>query len=207
MLEAGCRFCNAPRFHATATWPERLRLNGGVVRDGDRYVPEGTWRPPTEAELALLVAPGEAGEESWEERACVFAVPDHLRSLWWDLVAVAPDRPPDVAPLARAFADFAQFKKMPLPPRCAFDVVVTPPRRPAAVGPFVAGVNLGDAPTSLIMLNRSPTIRFFADSPGYPLVRLDLGPGEGVWLPPAALVLDRCTSDRDVDVWLAIRAG
>jgi hypothetical protein len=205
MLKIGYRFCNAPRFHTAVAWPQRLRLGGGV-RAGDRIVPEGTWWPPTDAELALLVAAGEAGEQAWEEQVCVFAVPEHLRSLWWDLVA-ATEGPPDVAPLARAFADFAQFKRMPLPPRCSFDVVVTPPGQPAAAGTFVAGVNLGDQQTSLILRTRPPTIRFLADFPTYPLVRLDLGPGEGVRLPPGAVVLDRCPSDRDVDVWLAIRGG
>jgi hypothetical protein len=206
MLEAGCRFCDAPRFHPAVEWADRLRLNCGVVRAGDHLVPEGTWRPPTEAELALLLAPGEAGDGAWEQHVCVFAVPEHLRSSWWDRVAAAGDGPPDLAPFARAFSDFAQFKKMPLPARCSFDLVVTPPGRPAATGPFVAGVNLGDERTSLILLNRPPTLRFFVDFPRYPLVRLDLGPGEGVRLPPDGVVLERCPSDKDVDVWLAIRA-
>jgi hypothetical protein len=55
------------------------------------------------------------------------------------------------------------------------------------------------------MLNQPLTLRFFADFPTYPLVRLDLGPGEGVRLPAGAVVLERGPSDRDVDVWLAIR--
>jgi hypothetical protein len=207
-LQAGYRFCNAPRFHAARPWPERLRLGGGDA-----------WRPPTEAELALLVAAGEAGDDAWGRDVCIFAVPEHLRSLWWDLVAAAPDAPPDAGPLARAFADFAQFKRMPLPARCSFDVVLTPPGRPAAVGPFVAGVNLGDERSSLVLLNLSPARleerlgssaegvvgRFLTAFPGYPLVRLALDPGEGAWLPPGAVVVDRGPSDRDVDVWLAIR--
>src|SRR5579885_1321765 len=188
MPDAGFRFCNAPRFLPALAWPERLRLPGGA---------EGAWRPPTDAELALLVAPGEAGDDAWGHNVCVFAVPEHLRALWWDLVAAAADGPPDVAPLARAFADFAQFKKMPLPGRCSFDVVLTPPRQPAAVGRFLAGVNLGDERTSLLF--NLPCAE------GFLRVRLDLAAGEGVWLPPGVMGSGRCTSDKDVDVWLVIR--
>ncbi len=187
-LEAGYRFCNAPRFHAVRPWPERLRLGTGDA-----------WRQPTDAELALLVA-GQVGDDAWGRDVCVFAVPEHLRSLWWELVA-SSDAPPDAGPLARAFADFAQFKRMPLPPRCSFDVVLTPPGRPAAVGSFVAGVNLGDERTSLVLA--SP--RQAADPSCPLLVRLDLEAGQGAWLPPGAVVASRRTSDRDVDVWLAIR--
>jgi hypothetical protein len=213
-LQAGYRFCNAPRFHAAWAWPERLRLGSGDA-----------WRPPTEAELALLVA-GEAGDDTWGRDVCVFAVPEHLRSLWWDLVAAAADAPPDAGPLAQAFADFAQFKRIPLPARCSFDVVLTPPGQPAAgtAGPagqgrVVAGVNLGDERTTLVLLNLPPARleerlgppaeglveRFLAACPGYPQVRLALDAGEGAWLPPGAIVLDRCPSERDVDVWLALR--
>jgi hypothetical protein len=206
-LEAGYRFCDAPRFHLARWWPERLRLGSGDA-----------WRPPTEAELALLVATGQVGDDAWGRDVCVFAVPEHLRSLWWDLVA-SSDAPPEVGLLARAFADFAQFKRMPMPARCSFDVVLTPPGSSATIGAFVAGVNLGDERTSLVLLNLPPARleerlgppaedlvgRFLAACPSYPLVRLALEPGEGAWLPPGAIVLERCPSGMDVDVWLAIR--
>jgi hypothetical protein len=80
-------------------------------------------------------------------------------------------------------------------------------------------VNLGDERTSLVLLNLPPARleerlgppaegvvgRFLAACPGYPLVQLVLDPGEGAWLPPGVVILERRPADRDVDVWLVLR--
>src|SRR5262249_50051860 len=37
------------------SWADRLRLNGGIEREGRRVHPRSNWRPPTTRELSLLV--------------------------------------------------------------------------------------------------------------------------------------------------------
>ncbi len=90
----------------------------------------------------------------------------------------------------------------------------------------VAIVNLGDEPTHLVLLNLAPSEmaaalgpppvapgrellqRFFTAMPAYPLVRVRLEPGDGVWLPSLGVVYDVCTLDkREIDVALTIRAA
>jgi hypothetical protein len=90
-------------------------------------------------------------------------------------------------------------------------------------------INLGDEPTHLVLLNLAPAAmaamlgrpgpgenevdpdlprRFFAAFPDYPLIRVRLLAGDGLWLPPAGIVYDTCTLDqREVDVALTVRAA
>ena len=90
----------------------------------------------------------------------------------------------------------------------------------------VAGIiNLGDEPTHFAFLNLDrPAMahmldgpsepagdllrRFFTARPTYPLVRVRLEAGDGLWLPTSGLAYDICTLDkREVDVALTIRGG
>jgi hypothetical protein len=91
----------------------------------------------------------------------------------------------------------------------------------------VAGIiNLGDEPTHLVLLNLLPSAmaemlgpagltapapgpdlleRFFTTLATYPMIRVRLEAGDGLWL-PAEVVYDVCTLDkREVDVALSIR--
>ncbi len=94
---------------------------------------------------------------------------------------------------------------------------------------LVGAINLGDEATHLVLLNLSPPAmcsilvrqgqteitatsspellkQFFAALPDYPLVRLRLDPGEGLWLPNDAVVYDRDTQGKqDLDLVLTIR--
>jgi hypothetical protein len=94
----------------------------------------------------------------------------------------------------------------------------------------VSVINLGDEATHLVFLNLSPGAigarlapplgsapraaaaelleEFFTASPVYPLVRLRLEPGDGLWLPACGVVYDGWTHDKDdVDLVLTIRSA
>jgi hypothetical protein len=200
--------------------------------------------------------------EVWRQHLCIFAIPEHLRGVWWELAARQVETLSagldGIEAFARAVADFAQFKGVPLPPQCAFEVTLTPPAgRPSstdmgaieapprgpvlqfprapgvspASAPVIARVNLGDERTSLIFLNLRPSriaemlegrdrseesaipveegdplCSFLEHFPAYPLVRLFLEPGEGIWLPHADVIYDDDRSGKpDIDVWLNLR--
>ncbi len=105
-----------------------------------------------------------------------------------------------------------------------------PPGADVAVRRLHAVVNLGDEPTGVVLINLSlaglaaelhpgskppPGTpvgelvgRFLRGCPEYPPVRVRLGPGEGVGLPPAGLVLDGDpTGKQEPDLLLLISAG
>jgi hypothetical protein len=101
----------------------------------------------------------------------------------------------------------------------------------SAPGPLrtVGVINLGDEATHVVLLNLPARVmrallaregapdawslvpselaaRFFEARPAYPLTRVRLDPGEGVWFPRADVVHDGWVGDkRDVDVVLSIR--
>ena len=89
---------------------------------------------------------------------------------------------------------------------------------------MVALINLGGGPASLVFINLPPARlaellheqsadpgvvrRFLTAFPDYPLVRLTLGPAEGIWLPAAGGVFQHCpAADQDLEVWLTLRPG
>ncbi len=89
------------------------------------------WHPVSEAESALLVA-DETNDESWGRHVCLFAIPEHLRSQVVGAAAARqietlPARIDGMEPFARAVLEFAQFKRVPLPRQCAFDVTLSSP--------------------------------------------------------------------------------
>jgi hypothetical protein len=240
-LEPGFALTVAPRFHLPGAWPDRLRVNSGVEARGEHFSPRADWRLPAPEELALLVnddgAPA-APDGFRPEALSLFHVPEHLRRRWWDLAARQGDPAGIDAEGFRAFlrdvVDFCRFKGLPLPPTCAFDLVVTAPGRAFDLPPEeratrpLGAVNLGDEPTSLVFLNlpaarlqdrlrTAPgapgvcprlgelTRRFLTSSPTYPLVRVLLRPGDGYWLPAGGAVADGYTLDKqEPDVLLLI---
>jgi hypothetical protein len=131
--------------------------------------------------------------------------------------------------------EFLRFKQVPLPSRCRVDVTASRPGQPATRWGTASGnafdrvagiINLGDEPTHLVLLNLGPAAmaemlghrgltapepgpdllpRFFTALATYPLIRVRLEAGDGLWL-PAGIVHDVCTMDkREVDVTLTIR--
>jgi hypothetical protein len=220
-LESGYRFCNAPRFHLAPPWAQRLRVNRGMVRTADCWQPDDAWRPATEAELRVLLGEGLSEPPLWEKAVAAFVIPAHLRARWWEVAAAGEEEDPNLEPFARAFAEFAQFKRLPLPPRCSFSVLVTPPGQPASLSEAAsrprraaAGVNLGDERTAVVVCNLVPdacpggVTEFLQACPDYLLLRVWLEPGEGLWFPAGGVAWAACTRDKtELDIWLNVRAA
>jgi hypothetical protein len=227
--EPNYRFSIAPRFASLLAWPARLQVGQGGSSSERREATTPNWRPASELDCGLLVA-NETNDESWRRDVCLFSIPEHLRAKWWELAArqieTLPARIDGMEPFARAVVDFAQFKRVPLPRQCAFDVTLsspldepTAPMTLAAVicsraadessanSSVIARINLGDERTSLIFWNAaSPGGEFQSLAIDGPLVRLILDPGEGIWLPSRDIF---CSVDRtgktDLDVWLLLK--
>jgi hypothetical protein len=185
---------------------------------------------------------------------CLFAITEHLRCRFWSLAqrglggSVEGD---DWFPgFARELAEFARFKGLPLSRTSTFDLRVSQAGQPSTridaearavrlagldldrpeSGPRpLGGINLGDEPTGLVILNLAPARiaerlaapeppgaspatprdlarRFLGRFPFYPIVRVILRPGEGYWLPDHGLIFDGDTTGlAGVDVRLEIR--
>src|SRR5215831_7311984 len=77
----------APFFHASIDWPGRLLVGGGVEQEQGRFMPRPPWHTPTAAELAALITErAPALREDLDGCLCLFALPQHLQSTWWDLL-------------------------------------------------------------------------------------------------------------------------
>jgi len=152
-----------------------------VREDDGRFFPNPDWRPTTDAELAVLVAgPHRLQHELPRQDLWLFAITEHLRSRFWSLAgglggsAEGDDWFPR---FARELAEFARFKGLPLSPSCTFDLKVSQAGQPstridAAAGDArlagldldrpdsgprpLGGINLGDEPTGLVILNLGP---------------------------------------------------
>jgi hypothetical protein len=251
-LEPGYRFSLAPRFTSGLAWSQRLQIEGGEARGEPLNSADLAWHPASESQLDALVT-SKSPEDAWRRDICLFAIPEHLRAKWWEMAArqieTLPTRLDGMEPFARAVAEFAQFKRVPLPRQCAFDVTLTSPdqgsiEKPSAgqvprrswvveatdgSSPLVARINLGDERTALIFLNLSRSRMaemlklqghkaaaatetsdqvdaFLSIFSGYPLLRLFLDPGEGIWLPNDEVIyrVDR-SGKADLDVWLTLK--
>jgi hypothetical protein len=248
-LEPGCRFIVAPHFHMPANWPQRLSVGAGVEETDGCFVPYPSWRPPTTDELAVLVRVSDrpTSSEELEASVCLFQLPGHLQSEWWNLLERAAGMLgrcslPGFEAFVSQVVEFLAFKGLPVPEGARCDVVVSKPGsqsvpwRPEAHAPmglrcslapsilwpragelsghqFWGGINLGDEPISVVLINlswrqldaalrcRCPgqpspetagelAERFMVSCSDYPLVRLVLGPGEGYRLPRQGLILD-----------------
>jgi hypothetical protein len=271
-FQPGCRFVVAPRFHLAADWPGRLLVGAGVEEADGCFFPLPLWRPATAEELAVLVhaSAGPMSPSELESCVCLFQLPQHLRSEWWNLLEQAAGvlgtgRLAGFEAFAGQVGEFLSFKGIPVPERARWEMAVSMPGQRSvhwnwgpeanrAVGlhcnlapstpwpgadelpwPWLWGcINLGDEPTSLVLVNltcrqldaelhrRSPDRplpaavgervgRFLRTCSDYPPVRLILRPGEGYRLPRGGLILDAYLGDKqEADVLLSIaqeRAG
>jgi hypothetical protein len=127
---------------------------GAGVREADgRFFPRGPWRPLTTDEMALLVSGPEDSPEKDAEAGCLFQLPGHLRTAWWDLldrsVKAGNTELPGFDDFTQQVAEFLQFKQMDVPPSLQMEAVVTAPGRcsmrsdpetgaPAGLGPSLA---------------------------------------------------------------------
>jgi hypothetical protein len=131
-LIRGHRLVVAPFFHQSIDWCSRLLVSSGVEQEAGRFVPRPTWRAPTAAELAALAPdPGDAHHAHVEQCLCLFALPGHLQSAWWNLVEAS--QATAAAPLegfdafVRQVADFLAFKELPVPDGASFELVASQP--------------------------------------------------------------------------------
>jgi hypothetical protein len=206
----GARFVAAPFFHFDIDWPARLSLGAGVESTAEGPVARPPWRPASADELvALVLDPTRPGaREELPGCLCLFVVPVHLRSGFWDLLAqarkdgeISPDR---FSAFAAEVARFLAFKQLPLPAGAVFDLVVTRPGPTTrlATAALWGLINLGEDTASVVFLNVPAGEIPAAD---YPPVRLQLVPGEGVRV-PAGILLGTDWFERDQpDVLLLIR--
>ncbi len=131
-LLPGCRFVVAPHFHLPADWPGRLRVAAGVEEDGGRFFPRPPWRPPSADELPALVRASAvpAPAQGTEDCVCLFALPGHLRSAWWELLERAAGEAeglPAFEPFVGRLGELLAFKELPLPEGARCEVVVSRP--------------------------------------------------------------------------------
>ncbi len=253
-LTPGHALVVAPLFHQAVDWPARLLVGGGVEEEQGRFVPRPPWRAPTAAELAALVpGPVPAHRADLDGCLCLFALPQHLQTAWWDLVqrarlAGATHRE-GLDAFVREVASLLAFKELPVPGGAGFDLVASQPgqrsicysaggARPEGLAFDVSsrtpwppcpegrparlwgGINLGDEPISVVLVNLGarqmhdllavsfPNLapaatygelaeRFLTQLPDYPPVRLRVEPGEGYRLPAGGILVDICTADME----------
>jgi len=209
-LLPGVRLVVAPHFHLALDGPGRLSLGARVEQTAEGPVARPPWRPVSADELAVLLLDPTRPitREELPGCLCLFVVPVHLRSGFWDLLARAPE--PGAVP-AEGFgafvaetAQFLAFKQLPVPAGAVFDLVVT--RSGPATGLAAAAlwglINLGEDGASVVFLNVPAGEIPAAD---YPPVRLQLGPGEGVRIPAGILLSTDGYEWDQPDVLLLIR--
>ena len=225
-LERGIRISVLPRFRPTLLTRVELYLNSGVERSGSGFTARDDWRPLDKEELRMLIVSEADAPEDRSERIELLEIPGHLHQQWR---ATAPElatrssRPSrEYQRLVASLASFFCFKKVHVencsltiraaefPHGSVFASLGSPPglkTGPVEESPLLA-VNLGEEPTSLIILNLSIrrlrelvasrgmtqdlpdriTQQFMALFPKYPLVRLVLPARHGVRFFPAAVV-------------------
>jgi hypothetical protein len=122
----------APFFHLSGDWPSRLLVSSGVEEEQGRFVPRPPWSAPTAAEMAVLSSDSAAAHcEDYERCLCLFALPLHLQSAWWDLVekaqAARTGRLEGFDTFVGEVAGLLAFKGLAVPDGALFDLVASKP--------------------------------------------------------------------------------
>jgi hypothetical protein len=186
-IRPGFRLVVAPHFHLDVDWSKRLALGAGVEQTAGGLMALSPWRPadPGEQEQLVLDTSRPTPREESSRCLCLFGAPVHLRSSFQDLLGQMLEQgtmPADgFAHFTALVARFLDFKGLPAPAGAVFDLVVSPPEQRAVLALDLWGlINLGEETASVVFLNVPA-----GDIPeaGYPPVRLELLPGEGVRAP------------------------
>jgi hypothetical protein len=193
----GCRLVVAPHFHLAADWAQRIALAAGLDRTATGLVPLLPWRPAGAEELAALL-PDPSRPTAREELVdclSLFAVAEHLRSRFWDVLALAPEKGEVPAGAFDAFvrelAGFLAFKQLPVPAGAVFDLVVSQPGQTALLdeAPAWGVINMSEDAAWVVLANGPALDR--------PPIRLRLEPGEGLGLPRAGLAMGHDSSESE----------
>jgi hypothetical protein len=131
-LTHGHRLVVAPFFRQSVDWPGRLLVSSGVEEEQGRFVARPPWRAPTAAEMAVLSPdPAALDREDFERCLCLFALPLHLQSAWWDLVeksqASGTARLEGFDAFVLEVAELLAFKDLAIPDGALFDLVASQP--------------------------------------------------------------------------------
>jgi hypothetical protein len=207
---AGFRFVVAPHFHLDVDWPGRLSLAASVELTAQEPMVRPPWRTVQTDELAmLLLDPTQPGaREELPRCVCLFVVPVHLRSAFWDLVAQAEARgeisPDGFGAFTAEVGRFLAFKQLPLPPAAVCELVVNKPGQATLLAaPAVwALINLGEDAVAVVCLSVQS-----GDSaaPDCVPVRLQIEPGEGVRIPAGMMLGSDSLAREQPEVLLVIR--
>ncbi|HMF16516.1 MAG TPA: hypothetical protein VKE98_04880 [Gemmataceae bacterium] len=176
-LTHGYRLAVAPFFHQSIDWSSRLLVGDGVEEEQGRFVARPPWRAPTADELAALAIDGApAKREDLDACLCLFALPEHLQTAWWDMLDRAG---PAGTTHLEGFDAFVQevasllaFKELPVPNGATFELVASQPgqrsicwtfdRWPSAPWPpspeqrparLWGAINLGNEALSVVLVN------------------------------------------------------
>jgi hypothetical protein len=211
-----CPIVVAPSFHLPGDWRQRIAVQ---ARSG--------FLPPEDRELDILapVALVPSASQNLEVCLCLFRLPQHLCSAWWQLVAQSgasvQGHLPGFDKFAGDVAEFLAFKEMAVPTGAAFELLVSTPGLQSiscrAAHPALADSLAQDVPAANddatlgsqlwggINLGEEPSLLVFTNSQA-PAVRFKMEPGEGFRLPVAGMLVDGCTMDKtELDVLLLIR--
>ena len=154
-LTHGYRLVVAPFFHQSIDWSSRLLVGGGVEEEQGRFVARPPWRAPTAVELAALgIDSAPAQREDLDGSLCLFALPQHLETTWWDLLDRA--RLAGITQLegfdafVHEVASLLAFKELPVPNGANFELVAIQP------GQRSIGWNAGDTRPDGLAFDRWP---------------------------------------------------
>jgi hypothetical protein len=231
-LQPGVRVATAPRFNIASEWQYRLSLNSGFAIDDGHIYPRDDWRSPTQSEIDLLTAKSDPPTNA----ILLFNIPEGLHAKWWLAAAESSNAPGMESDAIKNFAndvlEYLNFKKVPLPPVCLFETILTSPGQPCTQVNaeslqveqrsvvLVGGINLSDEEAVAVFMNLGETHCFEPASAtleerrrtvllkcrDYPLTRIRLRPREGYLLPHEPVFFDRDTLGRnEIDVHLAIK--
>jgi hypothetical protein len=201
-LLSGLRLLVAPNFHIEVDWPNRVQLGARAENTAHGLVPVQPWRPASTEELAILVLPESVAPMDFTNSLCLFVIPVHLRTSFWNMLARSSEHgaipPGEFSEFAAKLSSFLDFKGLPLPAGACCDLVVKRPESTPLLeeSSWWGLVNLGEDAISFVYLN--------APASNIP-VRFQLAPGEGVRIPAGmCFACDKVESEQPI-VLLSIR--
>ncbi|MGF1580835.1 MAG: hypothetical protein ACFCD0_15845 [Gemmataceae bacterium] len=132
-LLRGYQLTVAPRFQLSVAWEDRIVLSPGNEEVNGWFYPREPWRTPSEKELCLLVGDDSLESSVPELEDCIglYQLPQHLVSLWWEMVSGTQANPVGGFDGFDAYAcevcDFLDFKDISVPREAKLDLLASQP--------------------------------------------------------------------------------